>query len=72
MADNLFFHTDTLWIYNDDIMTTDCVPEDSIDLMITSPPYNVDIQYGTHDDQMTYEDYLAFTKQWLKKMLSVG
>ena len=67
MADNLFFHTDTLWIYNDDIMTTDCVPEDSIDLMITSPPYNVDIQYGTHDDQMTYEDYLAFTKQWLKK-----
>lgn len=67
MGDKLFFHTDTLWIYNDDILATDCIPEDSIDLIITSPPYNVDIRYGVHDDKMTYEDYLVFTAQWLKK-----
>ncbi len=67
MTDKLFFHTDTLWIYKDDILTTDCVPEESVDLIITSPPYNVDIQYGTHDDQMTYQDYLNFSREWIKK-----
>lgn len=44
MTDKLFYHTETLWIYNDNLLTTECVPEDSIDLIITSPPYNVDIQ----------------------------
>ena len=67
MSDTLFFQTETLSIYNDDILTTDCVPEDSIDLIITSPPYNVDIKYGAHDDQMTYRDYLEFTREWIKK-----
>lgn len=67
MSDTLFFQTETLGIYNDDILATDCVPADSVDLIITSPPYNVDIKYGTHDDQMTYQDYLGFTKEWIKK-----
>ncbi len=71
MSDKLFFHTDTLYIYNDDLLTTSCVPEGSVDLIITSPPYNVDIQYGVHDDQMTYQDYLDFTRQWIKKCRSI-
>jgi site-specific DNA-methyltransferase (adenine-specific) len=63
----LYFNTDTLWLYHDNILTTECVPENSFDLIVTSPPYNVDIQYNAHDDQMTYEDYLRFTKQWIAK-----
>ena len=43
------------------------MPTDSVDLIITSPPYNVDIQYDTHDDKMGYEDYLAFTERWVRK-----
>ncbi|MBI1928581.1 site-specific DNA-methyltransferase [Candidatus Poribacteria bacterium] len=71
MTDKLFFHTETVWIHNDNLLTTECVPEDSIDLIITSPPYNVDIQYDTHDDRMTYADYLGFTAHWLKRCLSL-
>jgi site-specific DNA-methyltransferase (adenine-specific) len=67
MCKKIYFNTDNLYIYNDDILSTDCIPEDSIDLIVTSPPYNVDIQYGSHNDKMTYEDYLSFTREWVSK-----
>lgn len=64
---NLYFQTDLTQIYNADILKLDCLREETIDLIVTSPPYNVDIQYGTHNDKMTYEEYLNFTKEWLTK-----
>ena len=67
MSTSPYWSNETLSIYRDNILTTDCIAENSIDLIVTSPPYNVDIQYGTHDDQMTYQDYLAFTQQWIAK-----
>jgi site-specific DNA-methyltransferase (adenine-specific) len=63
----LYFKTDTCRIYHDDILTTECIPPNSIDLIVTSPPYNVDIPYNSHDDKLTYDHYLAFTRQWLAK-----
>ncbi len=63
----LFFHRDSIWIYNADILKTNSINENSIDLIVTSPPYNVDIQYNSHNDRMTYEDYLSFIKAWLAK-----
>jgi len=63
----LFFHTDSIWIYNTDILKTESIADDSIDLIVTSPPYNVDIKYNSHNDTMTYDDYLSFTREWLAK-----
>lgn len=63
----LFFEIDSIKIFNDDFLTTESVAENSIDLIVTSPPYNVDIQYGEHDDKMTYKDYLSFTREWIEK-----
>jgi len=63
--DALYFHTDSIWIYNSDILKFNSINENSIDLIITSPPYNVDIKYNSHNDTMSYDDYLLFTKQWL-------
>jgi site-specific DNA-methyltransferase (adenine-specific) len=40
-------------------------PESSVDLVVTSPPYNVGIDYDTHDDRMTMDEYWQFTKDWL-------
>ena len=37
------------------------------DLLITSPPYNVDIQYTTHDDRLTYKEYSDFSRRWMKR-----
>jgi site-specific DNA-methyltransferase (adenine-specific) len=64
-TDELFFHADQLWIYNADILKTTSINANSIDLIVTSPPYNVDIKYNSHDDTMSYDDYLSFTKEWL-------
>lgn len=66
-VDKLFFHKDSIWIYNADVLNTKSVEENSTDLIVTSPPYNVDIKYNSHDDTMSYNDYLSFTGAWLAK-----
>jgi len=63
----LFFYSDSIVIYNADILKIDVVEENSIDLIVTSPPYNVDIKYNSHDDSMAYDEYLSFTQKWLSK-----
>jgi len=40
------------------------LPENSIQLAITSPPYNVGKNYDNHNDKMDYKDYL----NWLEKV----
>lgn len=40
------------------------IPDNSIHLAITSPPYNVGIDYDNHHDQMNYDEYL----DWLMKV----
>ena len=36
----------------------------SIDVIVTSPPYNIGIEYGVHDDAAPRRDYLAWTRRW--------
>jgi len=64
-SDELFFYANSIWIYNADILKTESIKDNSIDLIVTSPPYNVDIRYNSHNDTMSYGDYLLFTKKWL-------
>ena len=63
----LYFREKGIAIYNDDILTTKVVENSSIDLIITSPPYNVDIKYSSHNDEMPYSEYLDFTEEWVSK-----
>jgi len=64
---NEFFSTDKIILYNDDILTTHAISPNSIDLIVTSPPYNVDIQYNSHRDDISYPKYLEFTRAWLSR-----
>lgn len=41
------------------------LPQSSVDLVITSPPYNVGIDYDTHIDNTSMDDYWDFTREWL-------
>jgi len=63
----IYFRTVGITIYNDDFLHTKVVEDGSIDLIITSPPYNVGVRYNSHDDKMPYKDYLNFSKEWLGK-----
>ena len=69
----LFFSTPDgrIKIINDNFLKTNAIEENSIDLIITSPPYNVDIHYNSFNDDISYENYLEFTAEWLKKAYSL-
>ncbi|MGQ9816529.1 MAG: DNA methyltransferase, partial [bacterium] len=67
MNEKLYFNAKHIKIYNDDFLTTNCVGENLIDLIVTSPPYNVDIKYNSYDDKMSYDLYLEFTHKWIEK-----
>ena len=62
-----YFETDKILIYKDDILKISAIPNNSIDLIVTSPPYNVDVHYNSHADNLSYENYLEFTQKWVKK-----
>lgn len=61
------FKSDQYEIFCDDILKTKGIREDSIDLIVTSPPYNVDIKYNSHNDHISYKEYLEFSHQWLDR-----
>ncbi|MCM8808059.1 MAG: site-specific DNA-methyltransferase [Candidatus Omnitrophica bacterium] len=67
MCEKIYFRLENIEIYNDDFITTNCLEENSIDLIVTSPPYNVDIKYGSYDDKIPYNIYLEFTEKYLEK-----
>ncbi len=68
---NKFFERNNITIYNQDILQIESIPNSSVDLIITSPPYNVDIEYNSHNDNLSYREYLGFTAKWLAKCLQI-
>ena len=54
-------------ILHSDATKSYTVRRDSIDLTVTSPPYNLGKEYdGTSEgDALAYEDYLEFSRKWL-------
>ena len=37
----------------------------SVDVIVTSPPYNLGIRYNTYDDSLSQSDYLEWTGRWI-------
>jgi len=61
------FELGSVTIFNGDILTTKAIDNESIDLIVTSPPYGVDIKYEYYNDNIPYPEYLEFTKRWLSR-----
>ena len=45
--------------------------ENSIDLVFTSPPYNVGIDYGVYDDNLPYDEYLGSMEDVIRELYRV-
>ena len=58
-------------LINADILKADFSDVKRPNLIVTSPPYNVGIEYDGHVDTMTYEQYLVWCKQWLTRMFEL-
>ncbi len=51
---------DLITIFNKDARDLSMIPESSVHLIVTSPPYNVGTSYSVHDDVMPLDEYLQF------------
>ncbi|MDE2859739.1 MAG: site-specific DNA-methyltransferase [Chloroflexota bacterium] len=67
MIDSIYIKTEEITIFNEDLFRLEAINEESIDLIVTSPPYNVDIQYKSNNDDLTYDEYLDFSKDWMTR-----
>jgi site-specific DNA-methyltransferase (adenine-specific) len=59
------------------VITGNCVevmsklPENSVDLIVCSPPYNANIKYDVYNDGLSMDDYWEFTKNWLTQAFRI-
>jgi site-specific DNA-methyltransferase (adenine-specific) len=60
-----------------EIEVTDCIegmkqlPAKSVDLVVTSPPYNLGIKYSKYEDNKSPEDYLKWSCRWAHEVKRV-
>jgi site-specific DNA-methyltransferase (adenine-specific) len=60
-----------------DLRLGDCVagmaqlPENCVDITVTSPPYNLGIQYGKYSDKQSRESYLEWCREWAAEIRRV-
>lgn len=59
-----FRHKDILLIQGN-TLNENLFEGEFIDLIVTSPPYNVGIEYNSNDDDLSYEQYLKFSQKWM-------
>ena len=59
------------------IINGDCIevmkslPESSVDLVVTSPPYGVNVKYDVYEDNLPMDEYWDFTIKWLTEAYRV-
>jgi len=70
MSNNIIYEANNITIINDNIIQAP-IQTESIDLVITSPPYNVNLDYNEYKDNLSYSEYLKFSEKWLQKIHSV-
>lgn len=59
-------------IVNDDCMKVlEHLPDALVDVVVTSPPYNLSVDYNTYDDNTDEESYLNWTYEWCREVCRV-
>jgi len=60
-----FFKFEDILVFHGDILNGNFFKNEFIDLIVTSPPYNVGIDYNSNDDELSYQQYLEFSEKWM-------
>ncbi|HBK60314.1 MAG TPA: site-specific DNA-methyltransferase [Firmicutes bacterium] len=63
----------TLTMYNRDCIKgmASLLPPESVDVVVTSPPYNLGIEYRSYDDRISRDEYLRWTAAWASEVARV-
>jgi site-specific DNA-methyltransferase (adenine-specific) len=67
-----FFRDDLVAIYNADSTHLEFLDNESIDLTVTSPPYNLDMSYNGYRDDVPYQAYLKWVEAWAASLFRVS
>lgn len=52
-------------ICGDSLIELQNIPDKSISLIVTDPPYNLNKDYGNNQDKLEFDEYLLFSRKWL-------
>ena len=61
----------------DKVHNIDCVelmrsmPSDSVNMIFADPPFNLNKRYTSYKDNLPFEEYMAWTKEWLSEVSRV-
>jgi len=47
------------------------IPDNSIDMIFADPPFNLGKKYNNYFDKKDAEEYLIWSKLWLKEMVRI-
>lgn len=64
-VDGNSFNYENILLYQNSALNKATLNKNSLDLIITSPPYNVGIEYNSNEDSGDYTSYLEFSKKWI-------
>ena len=71
-AMNPLYDDGNVSVYCGDAALLDFIPDGSVQLIVTSPPYNVEQDYGgDYDDRKPLSEYLALMDCWMREMYRV-
>lgn len=65
VADRETFRHKSTILFKGDSLDENLFRKQFIDLIVTSPPYNVGIEYNSNNDELNYEQYLEFSEKWM-------
>lgn len=67
-----YYQDESVTIYQADSTRLEVLADATVDLIITSPPYNLDISYNGYHDDLPYERYLKWVEDWATALLRVA
>lgn len=70
MDTKIFYKDENAVMLKGDMLNDKRIPDNYVDLIVTSPPYNIGKNYGETNDNLEYDDYIEFSYNWLRKCYS--
>lgn len=61
----IVYRSPRAFLYQNDVTEENLFDEEFIDLIVTSPPYNVGLEYNSNPDELSYTAYLKFSEKWM-------
>ncbi|MCL2385956.1 MAG: site-specific DNA-methyltransferase [Defluviitaleaceae bacterium] len=52
-------------LHGDCLKLMNIIEPESVDLIVTDPPYNLSKNYGNNGDNLNHNDYIDFSRRWL-------